>query len=436
MGMPVGDARRYGNDFYVPQVWDSEAILANPDRFQNFLREFFIREQNKPDFEGTKKTPDQINSLVEATYGRMTGEGGILEGTDVLTKALSDPMTTRMLRLSAEDYNGLSEFLVNDLDGLLARYFDRTVRKRQLSAKFGLQGHGFDTYSTVIQSGPEAAAEILMSNQNLVVHRNTLQGRADTENLIIPRLKIRREEALDLIRQVKQLIASDEVHGKQKAINQLLNAGDISVRDFPQYRVRVDAIVNALADFPQGGAPRSLIGKMENFNNVLNKRPIDGSDGSGLSHKFTRHVKAFNSVSLLGFTTLTSIPDIALPLIRSGNMRAFATAWSKYMTDPSYRAAAKNIGVGIENLLHDRMVQMGGEGSQKFTNAFFNFTLLTPWTNMQREVAAMVGFEAFKTEINRAVRLRMGGKKDSGAYKNAVRFLEPVSYTHLTLPTT
>ena len=44
MGMPVGDARRYGNDFYVPQVWDSEAILANPDRFQNFLREFFIRD--------------------------------------------------------------------------------------------------------------------------------------------------------------------------------------------------------------------------------------------------------------------------------------------------------------------------------------------------------------------------------------------------------
>lgn len=429
MGMPVGDARRYGNDFYVPQVWDSEAILANPDRFQNFLREFFVREQNKPDFEGTRKSPGDIEKLVEATYGRMTGEGGILEGTDVLTKALSDPMTTRMLRLSAEDYNGLSEFLVNDLDGLLARYFDRTVRKRQLSAKFGLQGHGFDTYSTVIQSGPEAAAEILMSNQNLVVHRNTLQGRADTENLIIPRLNINREEALDLIRQVKQLIASDEVHGKQKAINQLLNAGDISVRDFPQYRVRVDAIVNALSDFPQGGAPRSLIGKMENFNNVLNKRPIDGSDGSGLSHKFTRHMKAFNSVSLLGFTTLTSIPDIALPLIRSGNMRAFATAWSKYMTDPSYRAAAKNIGVGIENLLHDRMVQMGGEGSQKFTNAFFNFTLLTPWTNMQREVAAMVGFEAFKTEINRAVRLRMGGKKDSGAYKNAVRFLERYGLT-------
>ena len=429
MGMPVGDARRYGNDFYVPQVWDSEVILANPQKFRDGLRNFFLREQRRPDFEGEVKDGNQIDNLVESLFGRMTGEGGILDGTDVLTKALSDPMATRMLRLSGSDYPELSEFLVNDLSGILAKYFDRTVRKRQLSAKFGLQGHGFDTYKTIIQSGPDSAAEILMSNQNLVMHRGTLKGKAQTENLIVPRLSIDRDAAMDLIRRVKSKLAEDEVSGKQKARDILLNAAEISTRDFPQYRVRVDAIVNALSDFPQGNAPRRLVSQMENMNNVLNKRPIDGSSGAELQHKFTRNMKAFNSVSLLGFTTLTSLPDIALPLIRSGNMRAFATAWSKYATDPNYRAAAKNIGVGIENLLHDRMVQMGGEGSQKFTNAFFNFTLLTPWTSMQREVAAMVGFEAMKTEINRAVSMRMNGKKDSRGYRKAVRFLERYGLT-------
>ena len=429
MGMPVGDSRRYGNDFYVPQVWDSEVILSNPTKFREGLRKFFAREQRKPDFEGETKNGTQIDALVESLFGRMTTEGGILEGTDVLTKALSDPMATRMLRLTAADYPELSEFLVNDLSGILAKYFDRTVRKRQLSAKFGLQGHGFDTYKAIIQSGPDAAAEILISNQNLVIHRGTLKGKSQVDNLIIPRLDLNKEGSMDLVRRVKAALASDGVSGKQTARDMLLNAGDISTRDFPQYRIRVDAIVNALSDFPQGGASRRLVGQMENMNNVLNKRPIDGSSGAELQHKFTRNMKAFNSVSLLGYTTLTSIPDIALPLIRSGNFRAFATAWSKYASDPNYRAAAKNIGVGIENLLHDRMVQMGGEGSQKFTNAFFNFTLLTPWTSMQREVAAMVGFEAMKTEINRAVSMRMNGKKDSMGYRKAVRFLERYGLT-------
>lgn len=429
MGMPVGDARRYGNDFYIPQVWDSEVILSNPQKFQESMRNFFAREQRRPDFEGEIKTGPEIDSLVEKMFSKMTGEGGILDGTDVLTKALSDPMATRMLRLGAADYPELSEFLVNDLSGILAKYFDRTVRKRQLSAKFGLQGHGFDTYKTVIQSGAEAAAEILTSSQNLVIHRGTLKGKADTTNLIVPALNLTRDDSLDLITRVKSALASGDSSGKQQARDILLNAGDISTRDFPQYRIRVDAIVNALSDFPEGNASRRLVGQMENMNNVLNKRPIDGSSGAELQHKFTRNMKAFNSVSLLGFTTLTSIPDIALPLIRSGNLRAFATAWAKYSSDPSYRAAAKNIGVGIENLLHDRMVQMGGEGSQKFTNAFFNFTLLTPWTSMQREVAAMVGFEAMKTEINRAVSMRMNGKKESMGYRKAVRFLERYGLT-------
>jgi hypothetical protein len=104
-------------------------------------------------------------------------------------------------------------------------------------------------------------------------------------------------------------------------------------------------------------------------------------------------------------------------------MKAFLSAQKKYYGDPSYRSAAKNIGVGIENLLHDRMVQMAGEGSQKLQNSFFNFTLLTPWTNMNREVAGIVGFEAFKSEIQRARKLASAGKHDSRSYKTAVRFL-------------
>lgn len=425
-GMPVGDARRYGNDFYIPQVWDSEAMTANPNKFKRLLTDFFVKEQRQPGFEGDVKTPDQIAQLVERVYGRMTQEGGVLDTTDVLAKSLSDPMSTRMLRLQSGDYPQLAEFMVNDLQGLLARYFDRTVRKRALSSRFGLQGHGFDTYTAVIRGGVDKAQEILRSPQIMTIRGDTLRGKADIENTIIPKLKITREQSLTILRQVQKALEKGD---KQLAHSTLMNAAPIEVRNNPQYRVRVDAIVNAMNDFPQGGASRALVDKMGEMNNVLNKRPLDGSDGSQFKYKFVRNLKAFNSVSLLGFTTLTSIPDLALPLIRSGNMRAFATAWGKAMTDPAYRASAKNIGVGIENLLHDRMVQMGGEGSQKFTNAFFNFTLLTPWTNFNREMASLVGFEAMRAEIGRAVSMRMAGRQDSRGYKKAVRFLERYGLT-------
>ena len=148
---------------------------------------------------------------------------------------------------------------------------------------------------------------------------------------------------------------------------------------------------------------------------IVNKRPLTKFSGNELSYKISRNVKAFNAVSLLGFTTLTSMGDFVLPLIRSGNMGAFLKSQFKYMTDPSYRAAAKNIGVSIENLIHDRMVQMAGEGSQKLQNSFFNFTLLTPWTNMQREIAGIHGFEAFKAEIARARRLQQNGQTNTTA---------------------
>jgi hypothetical protein len=48
----------------------------------------------------------------------------------------------------------------------------------------------------------------------------------------------------------------------------------------------------------------------------------------------------------------------------------------------------------------------------RVNNRFFNATGLTPWTNMQREIAAATGFEAFRSDINRAVQARVGDGSD------------------------
>lgn len=428
MGIAVGDTRNYGTDYYVPQVWDKEAILSNPNKFQRALKRYFLTEQRDPNFEGNAMNNQQIDELVTKVFNRMTSQDGVLDTVDVLRTAVSSPFQRRMLKLKPGDFKDMDEFLVNDLQGLLAKYFDRTVRKRLLTEKLGISGHALSTYKSVIREGKDAAVQILMTDKKMDIINNTLQGVATVEHLSIPKLKGSKRDVTAIVADVARH-AKDGASGKSKARMILINAMEPHDRENPQFLTRADAIVNALADFPDGGANAKTIDLIDRMNNVLNKRPIDGTSGTEVQHMITRNLKAFNSVSLLAFTTLTSLPDVALPLIRSGNLGAFARTYAKYMSDANYRKASRNIGVGIENLLHDRMVQMGGEGSQKFTNAFFNFTLLTPWTNFNREVAAMVGYEAFKSELARAISMRNKGNHHSRGYEKTVRFLERYGLT-------
>jgi hypothetical protein len=442
LGISVGDTRQYGLDFYVPQVWDKEAMLANPNKFIEGLTKFFIREQRRPGYEGNIETVDVLQGKANKLFHKMAeSDDGVLDVMGDTVKNIlngnvknsgADPMYRRMLVLKGEDYPDLEGFLINDLEGLLAKYFDRTVRKRVLTKEFGLNGHGLEAYKAVAHMGSDAATDILMRDNMQVIESETLIGKAGVENLSVPRLRGSREDIAKIVQEVKFALgkeATDRNRNKQVAKAILINAQDANFRNDPQFLIRVDSIVNALADFPKGGAKRSLLSKIDEFNNVLNKRPVDGSHGNEVQHKVSRSMRAFNSVSLLGYTTISSLPDMALPLIRSGNMTAFAKAWSQYMGDPNYRRMAKNVGTGIENMMHDRMVQMAGEGSQKFSNAFFNATGLTPWTNTMREVASMVGMESFKAEIGRALKMKAAGNTNSASYRTAVRYLERYGLT-------
>jgi hypothetical protein len=154
---------------------------------------------------------------------------------------------------------------------------------------------------------------------------------------------------------------------------------------------------------------------------VLNRKPL----GSERAYAISRGMRTFNSVSLLTATTLTSFPDVVLPLVRTGKLGSWMKGWSqRWMGDPSYKQAARDIGVGIENLIHDNMTHMAGDGSQRFTHAFFNATMLTPWTNMQREVSALVGFNALKSEADAARRQISNGRAGSRRHRTAQRFLK------------
>ena len=438
LGIKVGDARKLGSDFYVPQVWDSEAILANPKKFQLGLSEFLRRSQLDPDFDPNERmTPTELGELADMIASKLTrGSDPTVDG-DLQAAMSNNPFAARVLALKPGDYDFMDGFLVQDLQGILAKYYDRTIRKRVLTEQFGVNAHAFSAYVDIADGGGvKEAVNILKADYNPNDTVSTESGSANVTDVMINRLTLNPDETKELQRRLQRMLGDPKtaINNKQAAIHMLMEMGDADATRNVQYAKRVEAVVNGLIDFSQGRPPSTTIAKMRAMMNVLNKKPIDGGDGTEARYKVSRLLKSFTSVSLLGFTTFTSIPDVALPLVRSGNMRAFAKTWAKYSTDPSYRAAAKNIGVGIDNLMHERMVHMSGEGNQKFANAFFNLTLLTPWTNTMREVASLVGFESFKSEIDRAMRLKRKGKTDGRSYKTAVRYLERYGLTGENAP--
>ena len=315
---------------------------------------------------------------------------------------------------------------------MVTQYFDRTTRKIAISDKLGTGGHGYASYVTVAERGIEGAKDALMNSAKRRYKFRQYQSEVDIEQQVVPRATATETEidsALDKINLLLNGSSNQMANNKQDIKNILTNLYDMQDASNPQVRIRVDSIANALVDFRNSPPNASTLSLAENMIDVVNKRPITKYSGNELAYKVSRNVKAFNAISLLGFTTLTSLGDVVLPLIRSGNLGAFVKAQAKYMTDPTYRQAAKNIGLSVENLMHDRMVQMAGEGSQKLQNSFFNFTLLTPWTNMQREIAGIHGFEAFKAEIARARRFQQQGQMNSNGYRTAVRFLERYGLT-------
>ena len=422
MNMPVGDARRGPGDYYVPQQWDIEIIRQNPSKAKQAFAQFFFEESRRPDFEEATLTPDQAHRKSEDFINGLLDTDGEIYGDDVLRRAVGDPFYNRVINLQPEQYDFMDSFLVNDLEGLLSRYFDSTTRKIALTEKFGVGGHGFSSYMTTASQGVDGAVKTLMSNKKVVYRYRQYQEEAPIEQMLVPALKIGEDKTKQLMETSLRMLKSKEAT-VDEVKRMILSHYDPQDQADPNLQIRVDSIVNALKDFPTRPPQDQARMLAEDMIDILNKRPLRKFSENQTAYKVSRNVKAFNSISLLGFTTLTSLGDKVLPLIRSGNMKAFLKAQKKYYSDPSYRAAAKNIGVGIENLMHDRMVQMAGEGSQKLQNSFFNFTLLTPWTNMNREIAGVVGFEAFKSEIARARRLATTGRKDSRAYATAVRFL-------------
>lgn len=431
-GLVVGDATRAGYaDTYLPNMWEADAIRQNPNQFMNAMTAWFQRE--------SRNTPDRLplnaqaaRAEAEKMMNKIIDEDGFLaqSGYAPFDSSSSDPFHQRFIHLRPEDVPELGDFMTNDLEGIITKYFNRTARKRVMADEFGVGGHAYTAYKGVSDHGWNGAIDALSGQFSTTQTRFDTTGVADVENLMVPPISRDRDAVERALTEVDGILGQGRQSGlanKGKAVQHLLamyDADDLTTAQFKQAQRRVEAVVSGLVDFRDHGSSVSLRHRMDQMWDVLNQRSADGSNSTSLLHQTSRFLRMFNSTTLLGFATLTSLPDLALPLIRSGNLGAWARGLKQWSTEPEYRALIRNTGVGIENLIHDRMMHMAGDGSQRFTNSFFHAQGLTPWTNMTREAAGLVGFNSLKAEMEIARKYALKGQLNTTRYRTAKRFLE------------
>jgi len=444
VGLSIGDIRNRGTDGYLPQVWDEEVMRDYPADFQKAFSEWFMA--NPTDGPISKASAD---AKALKMYTRMVDVNGV--SSHEVTVSGSDHSFRRALNIDWSDlarsnpdlHKSLDKFLVDDLGGLMSKYFDQSVRRRLLAKTHGDGGHAFNAYIGVAAGGREGTMQTLRQGRTVgrpefaggeVGFANVEHDAISDPNAMFHPIAQTEGHAATIYDELAKAITQGgdtpaaRRSNKDAARAVLINAyGDPSAYTKNiQFKARVDAIVNGLVDFgTNGDLSTKGVKFMDSMMLAMNRKPIEqyGTFGEGMQH-VSRKARTFNSVTMLSFTTLTSIPDIALPLIRSGNLGAFSKAWGKYMSDPEYRKASRKVGVSIENYINDRMSGMNAQDGSRFQTAFFNATLLSPWTNMQRDISALVAHEAFISTSAKAQRLLSEGKEGSTGYRTARRFLD------------
>lgn len=435
---------------YMPQIWDTEALQRDPETFVNDLADYFMAESSR---DGRPDTRNRAIERAQGVWDRLISDDGHYLPPPLGSSRSVDSdhiRYQRLIRLEDPEFSlnaeRLGKFLVNDLEGTLVKYFDGSTRSILQNGRFGTLNHGYYDYLRVIDEGSDGIAALLSSNR--VARReirsiNAVDGYLDFLELRDETPMPFQGREFEAKEAAEAIIETFQTQGRDATRSMLMSldvskpprgSGEFVAQTKSTYEHRVDAILDALQD---GGGRRQAV-KVEDLTlaqqamQVALRKKVAGGPGNGeLAVAASRGIRTFNSVSLLSFTVLTSLPDVVLPLIRSGQISSSARAWTKYLSDPEYKSAIQRTGVAIESIVHGHMsgmfaTDMSGKLG-RLNNRFFNATGLTPWTNMQREIAAATGFEAFRADINRAVNMRVGDGSDMSLqtpeYKRTMRRL-------------
>ncbi len=421
---------------YLPQVWNKDAINSNRDEFLNAMAKFYIREGDRNGIPA--RTKEEASKFADEMYYKLAADdadGVFIPESAGSRNATSDHIDfTRVLDLENDSIalQEMEKFLEGDLQSLLVKYFEGTSRRILQTNKFGNNMHGFHDYVKVASHGARGIADLLSTNKVFRKDFDTLNSEGFMETVeVMDTVAMPFSGARDnSARQFADNLIDVYNKSGEAAARQLLKdiqptgaGGKVPLA----YDRRSDAIISALTDFKgkEVSWDQSEYYMMQNSVNLALKKPMSGVGGKRI-HEATKAIKGFNSVTLLGWTTLTSLGDPALTLIRSGSFQDWYKGMKQAATDPEYRKMIHDVGVAIENIVHERQIYMYGASNSKLTNAFFNATMLTPWTDMNRQAAGAVGYESFKTMQRKANNFFKKGvpiAEQSRDYKTAHRYL-------------
>ena len=427
LGQPVGEIM----DNYFPQIWRKDLIEADQQRFTDLLQKYFIAEAKQDGYQTTKeaalakaiKVKNRLIATDGADSSDALGEYKISADTDDsfdFQRQIRLDKFPQFMNPTDPDSN-ISAFLENDLLAVLTKYSDSLEQRLDLHKGFGPKAIGYHDYLIVQDQGLDGVTKLLSTGR--VISRdhasNLTSGERVRENRKTVMFHPPFADEIAAQTFVKELAGkarrgASKAELQQSLMARLDTSGEISdeaARMRKNFAHRAKAIASALHDsngfLNEKGqivqVDKKNILHAEGFFRATLRKDIEPSAGKVVDMKAaSKFLRSINAVTLLGFTTLSSLGDLVLPTIRTGDFMATMKAWKGFMQDPVsgsvYRDMIRNVGAASENIVHQRMTKAFGVDNTKFTSGFFTGTLLTPWTDMNRDLAAAVGYEHFRAQ--------------------------------------
>lgn len=396
---------------YFPQVWSPDRIRTAQSEFLAAMRAYHRAEG---DALGRTFDAEQTEEFAQRMYLTLTEEGadGTLMGPQAggSRNSTADHIDHSRL-IDLDRYPAaraaLEPFLEDNLEAIVVKYFDAATRRMMLTERFGDNMRGFYDYMAVAAGGKDVIKRLLTTDA--VIRRAskvmTEGGFIEDQTIVADQVAAPFRNREDLATQfMPQLMDTFNQQGPVAARELLYSLVRSKAGKVPHlWEKRADAIVDALQDF-RGERARIHSDEFdfaENVARVAMRKPLSGNQ---TLIDASRYLRTFNSVTLLGFTVISSLGDLILPLVRSGQTSAYLRAINAYRTDPEYRRMFASTGVALESILNEQLGHLYGTGGTRWGTAFFYANGLTPWTNTMRQMSAAVGYETFKTMQEKVTR--------------------------------
>jgi hypothetical protein len=450
-GIPVGDITDGTNPNYLPQRMNVAWISANRDEAVKLLTEYF-RKDRAGKF-SLNTAGEDARKVINDVINKEELQGIIDSSNSTYAQAFGDKLHARQFRIVGSDWDKMHPMFDNNLRSLVTSYTEAAHKRVEWSKRFGIRGHGASTYVDIADRGAEAAINALQTGASGM--KKTARGMSEATNDLVTDSEVREIEFMSKLfspaesdnMAATKLIAevSDRIDATKKDGGSLNGIVDMMVNKFiadggfgaDHYRIRAQAIVNGLADFGEEG--RRVAGAEMDFMlkmvGTLGGRPAYTIAANEGLRTTAAALKMFNSVTLLSGAALGSLADPAMSLMRSGSIKAWlggtAKAVKGALSDPAFAEAMMRVAVQSESILSENLVHVNGGATGRITNAFFQATMLTPWTNSMRQHAAVVAFESIKANQAIAKREIFNGTTDSWAYRRSIRYLRQLGLAEL-----